>query len=130
MLTALGAIGQLWDAKKSADENTRLEYSAEAVEVLQRCGLPIPPHVLLQRDASDGVQKAAERAAAEHNSKVDGTDSTTSSCCAASSAGGDDFAPEDIEYLAAREPETDRVIVQDEPVSSSCSLRSIFFCKA
>lgn len=60
VLTALGAIGQLWDAKKSEEENARLEYSAEAAEVLQRCSLPIPPHLLMQRQCSDDVAKASQ----------------------------------------------------------------------
>jgi hypothetical protein len=121
VLTALGAIGQLWDAKKSEEENARLEYSAEAVEVLPRCNLPIPPHLLMQRECSDGVAKAAQ----------EGTnDSTMDTSCSASSAAGDDLTPQDIEYFTTHELDTDHVMVQDESVSSACNLRSIFFCKA
>jgi len=37
-----GVLGRLWDPKKDAKQNTYLVYSADAVEIFERLGLPVP----------------------------------------------------------------------------------------
>jgi len=44
VLTLRGARGRLWDDKLSIEDNTKLDYSEEAKEILNRCGLPVPDH--------------------------------------------------------------------------------------
>jgi len=57
-----GAIGRLWDPKLSAEENARLEYTAKAADIFERCGLPVPPEARLEREgpalASAGSRSA------------------------------------------------------------------------
>mmetsp|Transcript_66648 Transcript_66648/g.174734 ORF Transcript_66648/g.174734 Transcript_66648/m.174734 type:complete len:558 (+) Transcript_66648:126-1799(+) len=124
VLTALGSIGRLWEAKKTEDENTKLDYSAEAADVLLRCGLAVPPELILHREVSDSVMKAAEMASADYNAKLIGTteDTTESDCCSTSSAGGDFTPPEMNDEL-----DMGYTTVQD---ASMCSLSGIFFCRA
>jgi len=63
-LTLKGARGRLWDNALSSEDNTKLEYSEEAKEILKRCGLPIP--ACLGADGNEAVaNEAATGQAAE-----------------------------------------------------------------
>jgi len=44
VLTLQGARGRLWDDTLSSEDNTKLGYSEEAKEILNRCKLAVPAH--------------------------------------------------------------------------------------
>jgi len=52
VLSHTGCLGRLWDAKRSDDQNSKLDYGPKAVDVFKRCNLPIPPELLVERDTS------------------------------------------------------------------------------
>lgn len=52
LLSLSGAIGRLWDPKLTAEQNRRLEYTGHAAEILERCGLPVPPEARLDAEPS------------------------------------------------------------------------------
>jgi len=80
LLTLRGAQGRLWDDNLSPEDNSKLEYSEEAKEILKRCGLPVPAHCP-GADTDDAAQAAEqplhdqtngkEEAAAEETKQVD-----------------------------------------------------------
>jgi len=62
-LTLKGARGRLWDNALSSEDNTKLEYTEEAKEILKRCGLPVPAS--LRDDNSTAANVAEVEQAAE-----------------------------------------------------------------
>jgi len=64
VLTRRGAQGRLWDKSLSIEDNTKLDYSEEAKEILKRCGLPVPAHCpgadLDDLDAQEAADKHLE----------------------------------------------------------------------
>jgi len=67
IFNAAGARGRLWDKLKSVEENTRLEYSKVAPDILRSCGLPVPVIVpeASQEPADDGRLSMASDAFAD-----------------------------------------------------------------
>lgn len=48
-LSTRGFLGSSWNPRRSAEENTRLDFRPDAVPLLERCGLPAPPELLIER---------------------------------------------------------------------------------
>jgi len=55
IMTLTCCRGRLWDAKKSREENQRIEYPLEAIPVFKECGLPVPKYL------TDKAEKQAEK---------------------------------------------------------------------
>eukprot|EP00928_Gymnodinium_smaydae_P070177 TRINITY_DN54088_c0_g1_i1.p1 TRINITY_DN54088_c0_g1~~TRINITY_DN54088_c0_g1_i1.p1 ORF type:complete len:509 (-),score=107.86 TRINITY_DN54088_c0_g1_i1:258-1784(-) len=45
LLTAANCRGKLWDPRKSREDNTRIEWPVDGVEIFERCGLEVPAHL-------------------------------------------------------------------------------------
>mmetsp|Transcript_110015 Transcript_110015/g.350392 ORF Transcript_110015/g.350392 Transcript_110015/m.350392 type:complete len:604 (+) Transcript_110015:90-1901(+) len=73
LLSLSGAIGRLWDPKLTAEQNRRLEYTGHAAEILERCGLPVPPEARLDTQPSM-AQLSTARSATASNVFVEGPD--------------------------------------------------------
>jgi hypothetical protein len=110
-LTLKGARGRLWDNALSSEDNTKLEYSEEAKEILKRCGLPIPKS--LEGDNSTAANDAAVEQAAE---PAPGTDPKQDE-----PNGFEGAAANDDKQVIAEEPE-------DEKVQPKCCLFSLSCC--
>jgi len=52
VLSASGALGRSWDPKLSSQENRQLEYGPRAADILQECGMPVPPEACFDRRGS------------------------------------------------------------------------------
>merc|ERR1740123_329440 len=51
VFSTAGSRGRLYDPKRPDEENFRQDYSTEAPEILEQCGLPVPPHLIQKVDA-------------------------------------------------------------------------------
>lgn len=80
VLTPLGSRGKLWDVKKTAEQNTQLDYTNEAFDVFTRHGLPIPPNCPRPADVdkpiadapgSDSAKEALPAASAPADAALD-----------------------------------------------------------
>lgn len=70
-LSQEGLRGRLWDPEASREENTRLVYTAEAPELLSRCGMEVPDAALLPTAGSPG---------GDHDSSCGSVSSLASNC--------------------------------------------------
>lgn len=66
LLTRIGALGRIWDPKKTAAENERRQYTEQAGEIFQKCNLPVPADAL-----KDGSETAASKPAPDTKEKSD-----------------------------------------------------------
>lgn len=61
LLSAAGARGRQWDPSLSVEENTTLDYSASAVDILRKCNLPIPQQLVVDLSASQCASDDVDR---------------------------------------------------------------------
>lgn len=61
ILTRIGALGRIWNPKKTAAENERREYTEQAGEIFRKCNLPVPAECPTKEDkpAADTKEKSA-----------------------------------------------------------------------
>eukprot|EP00929_Paragymnodinium_shiwhaense_P111712 TRINITY_DN80001_c0_g1_i1.p1 TRINITY_DN80001_c0_g1~~TRINITY_DN80001_c0_g1_i1.p1 ORF type:complete len:529 (-),score=121.33 TRINITY_DN80001_c0_g1_i1:164-1750(-) len=62
VFSAANCHGRLWDAKRSTEENSRLDFTVEAIEVLKSIGMEVPQHLVEKADRIAAKKKKAEEA--------------------------------------------------------------------
>jgi hypothetical protein len=58
LLTPQNYLGRLWDPKKTREENIRVDFPIDAIEVFKKCSVPVPEH-LAQKERKQTLKKEA-----------------------------------------------------------------------
>jgi hypothetical protein len=58
VMTPAGFMGRLWDVTKSEEYNQKVQYEADAADLLRQCGVPVPPELLPRARSASNLAKA------------------------------------------------------------------------
>jgi len=67
ILSSLNCRGRLWDARKTREANTVMDYTVEGIDVFKKCNLPVPEQ-LLEKERKKTLKKEELEQATRTNS--------------------------------------------------------------
>jgi len=119
-ISVAGFRGRIWDADLSQEENTQLEYTAEATHIYEKCNLPTPAG-LASGFVSMSADVACSKALAETPSSCE-TASTASASTNASPYQDTCASVDDVVVNQDTCASVDDVVVRPAGVASCCQM--------
>jgi hypothetical protein len=95
VLTPNNCLGRLWDPRKTRDENIRVDFPIDAIEVLKKCNLPVPEY-LADKERKYTVKKEAMLIMSQEVAPISADAVTNSSSFLASPQDGSTIAATSI----------------------------------